>query len=157
MKMKKEKIPHYFSIQTKNDKDKVLAKLRNEKFTKGKFIIEDMKIFRYLAGVLEGDPEELINRELVRPLSNLPLAEDGLLEYGYQYIVPEIFEGDIKGFKLKNIKRIPEWLYSISLISNDYKYELFLYFWSHQILSEEKLQKYIDNNANISLARMYQV
>jgi hypothetical protein len=150
-----EKMPHYFEIETETEMKLALSKMRTEDILKGNFIIEKIRMSRYLSGLLEGDPKEAIYGELVRPVSKLPLSNDGLLDYGFQYIVPRTFEGELASFKIKKIVRLPEWLYSLELRDESYEKKLSFFFWSDKILADEELKEYVNKNANLNLTQEY--
>lgn len=149
---KETEVRDFFTIDNEEQMKHELYKIRKEEFLQGSFTLKSHKIvFTYLQGLLEGDPIEAMYAEVIRPISKLPLLSDGFIDYGLQYILPDIFEGELKLYNINRIPRLPEYCYKIELLSN--LKTLTLIFWSHHIMSEQEIQEVVNKKANFNLAK----
>lgn len=154
-------LPHYFFVETQAQVNDIMAlNPKGSQVKRTDFSIERLQLTKYLAGIIEGDPELALFGELASPIIQRGKGAKSMEAVlsklkGFQYVVPAPFYGVLEGWNGMSSNQLPKWQYSVHLLSTDRASELTLVFRVPTLLGEQELRDYITEHADWSLAQEF--
>lgn len=141
-----------FSVESREEAERAIARLpRGSGVHRADYRFESIQIREYASLIIEGNPNLFVFSEMVAPLEGLHLES----ARAFQYIAPQVCEGPIPRFYNRVFPRLPNWLYRVTIATNDVERILTVCFWSNDLMNESDLRNFLNHCADWSLAEEF--
>lgn len=99
-------------VKNQQDVDKILNNLPKGKSEKRPdFVIKGISLYKYLSGLLEGNPEQCLWSEFIIPFHGLDTSN--LSRLGIHYIIPTAKKAPLESYGNRVYSKLPSWRYQL--------------------------------------------